>query len=242
MLTVLLLVLTVHILLLTATGKLLGAKESPIRILLGAGLGTVFAAVSLIPGFDFLGHFLWRLCSLVLSALLTFGISYQTVPKLFLFLLLHFSLGGVTDSRENAMSMALGAAGICFACIAVGKRQMYVPVKLTYKGKTVTLTALLDTGNTLHDPLTGGQVLVVGADVAKALTGLTPAALRDPVGSLGVLPGLRLIPYQTVGNKGFLLAVSVADARIGDQLGSTIVAFSPLSFNEHYQGLTGGYL
>ena len=136
--------------------------------------------------------------------------------------------------------MLLGAVGIAFACVVVGKGKRYVPVELSYGGRTVALTALRDTGNTLRDPISGKQVLVIGADAAQILTGLTTSVLADPVGSLGVLPGLRFIPYQSVGNTGFLLALTMQNVKIGNKRGDTIVAFSPQVFNHRYQALTGG--
>lgn len=139
-------------------------------------------------------------------------------------------------------SMLLGAAGIAFACMVIGKENKFVPVELTYAGRTVTLTALRDTGNMLRDPITGEQVLIIGADAAQKLTGLTEAALRDPVGTMGRLPGLRLIPYQTVGNAGFLLALPMQSVKLGNQRVNTLVALSPRIFDHHYQALTGGNL
>lgn len=242
MIVVMLMVLTVNILLLFAADRLLGANTGLLRILAGATLGVAFAGLSMISGFAFLKHYLWRLCALVLSACMAYGFSRRTVPRLLLYLLLQLSLGGITGSAEEMPSMALGAAGICFACLTVGKRQVVIPVELTYGTQTVHITALRDTGNALRDPITGKQVLVVDADVAQKLTGLTPAQLADPVGTIGRVPGLRLIPYQTVGNTGFLLALPVSNAKIGSRQGSTLVAFSPLTFHHHYQALTGGTL
>lgn len=237
MLVVMLMVLAVNGLLLFASGRLLGGGENPLRILAGALLGTLFAGLSMVPGFDFLGHIWWRLCALALSALLAFGFSLQ---KLLLFSLLHLSLSGITGSKKEMISMLLGAAGIGFACLAAGKLRNLVPVELTYGEQTVCLTALRDTGNALRDPITGKPVLIIGADIAEKLTGLSPTALRDPVRTMGTIPGLRLIPYRTVGNTGFLLALRIPCVKIGNQQGSALVAFSPHILGSSYQALTGG--
>lgn len=240
MVVVMLMVLMVNVLLLSASGRLLGAKENPLRILAGSLLGALFVLLSMVPGFAFLEHILWRLCALALTALLAFGFSRQTFPKLFLFSLLQLSLGGITGSKDEMVSMLLGAMGIGFACVVLSKGNRLVPVELTYAEQTVRITALRDTGNTLRDPITGKSVLIVGADIAEKLTGLTPAALRDPVKTIGDIPGLRLIPYQTVGNTGFLLALRIPDAKIGRKQGSAIVAFSPQILGSNYEALIGG--
>jgi len=109
-------------------------------------------------------------------------------------------------------------------------------------GQTLHLTALRDTGNTLRDPITGKGILVVDAQTAAKLTGLEPAALCDPVSTISKFPGLRLIPYRTVGGTGFLLALQVRDAKIGNRQGSILVALSPNCLGNHYQALTGGTL
>lgn len=237
MIIVMLMVFVVHILLLSATGRFMDGQSQPIRILLGALTGTVFAVLSILPGFHFLHHILWQLCALAVTALIAFGFC---VRKMILFSLLHLSLGSVTGSQKEGVSMLLGALGITFACMVIGKGKHYIPVELSYGGRTIALTALRDTGNTLRDPITGKQVLIISADTAQKLTGLSASALRDPVGTMGMLPGLRLIPYQTVGNAGFLLALPMQNVKIGKRRGSTLVAFSPQIFDSRYQALTGG--
>jgi len=116
-------------------------------------------------------------------------------------------------------------------------------VELSYGDKRVQLTALRDTGNTLRDPVTGRQVLVVDASTAGKLTGLSVQQLKKPVESVTALPGLRLIPYRAVGQAGgLLLALKIPQAKIGSWQGSALVAFAPegLGSDGTYQALTGG--
>lgn len=233
-------VFLVNGLLLFATGRFLNAEVRPLRILIGSLFAALFAAWSVVPGFAFLGYIFWRLCALALTAFLAFGISRQVLPKLLLFSLLHLSLGGITGGEEEMFPMFLGSAGMALTCVILGKGRRFIPVELTYGAKTLRITALRDTGNTLRDPITGKAVLIVDATIAKKLTGLNPEALQDPVKALGDIPGLRLIPYRTVGNTGFLLALWIPNAKIGNKQGSTIVAFSPQILGSNYQALTGG--
>lgn len=237
MIVVMLMVLTVDILLLSATGRLLDGSVSPPRVLLGAFVGTTLAGLSMFLTLAFFHSLLCRLLILVVTAWVSFGFSLR---KITLYSLLHLSLGNVSDGNQEWLPMLLGALGMLFACLVIGRGNKYVPIELSYGGKTVTLTALRDTGNTLRDPITGKRVLIVSADVAQNLTGLTESALYDPVGALEMLPGLRLIPYQTVGNAGFLLALSMEQVKIGNARGNTLVAFSPRVFDKCYQALIGG--
>ena len=105
--------------------------------------------------------------------------------------------------------------------------------------------ALCDTGNQLRDPVTGEHVLVVGAQVAGELLGLTARQLANPADTLmtAKIQGLRLIPYTTVGrSRGLLLAVRMKDIRVDGRRTDALVAFAPEGLGENggYQALTGG--
>lgn len=241
MVVVIMMVMVVDILLLYATGHLLGGRIPMWRYGVAGLAGGIFAGLSMIDGFSFLGSSLWQICGIVMTGLLAFGFSGQTLRKLFLFSLLRLSIGGLAG-KEAMVSMLLGALGIGFACMIVGRRSKFVPVELNFHGQTYHITALYDTGNALKDPITGRGVLVVDANIARRLTGLEAAALRDPVQNLLSFPGLRLIPYQSVGNTGFLLALQITDAKIGNRQESILVALSPNLLSNHYQALTGGNL
>ena len=87
--------------------------------------------------------------------------------------------------------------------------------------------------------------MIVGPKAAGKLTGLTQSQLEHPVETMGTIPGLRLIPYQTVGqSNGLLLGLKLPNSKIGSWRGSSLVAFAPqgLGENQAYQALTGGYL
>ena len=109
---------------------------------------------------------------------------------------------------------------------------------LTRKGRSVTLQALRDTGNTLRDPITGETVTVLSPRIGERL-GLPAAVLRDPAGEL--VPGMRVIPARTVGGGGLLAAVRCECVTIGGRAAGTLVAFARENFgNGEYQALTGG--
>ena len=70
---VMLLNFLVDYLLLLGTNRLSGSPMTPGRCALAAVLGSVYAGACLLPGFRFLGNFLWRCVSLGLMAVLAFG-------------------------------------------------------------------------------------------------------------------------------------------------------------------------
>lgn len=246
---VILLNFLVDFLLLLGAGRLCGYPTKIGRALAAAALGGLYGACCLMPGFHFLGNILWRTVSLGAMAVLAYGLTRSALRRGIVFAFLSFALGGaVLGMGSGGLPGILGAAGVVCLLCGVGFRTKiggttYVPVELSYGQKHLKVTALQDTGNTLRDPITGRQVLVVSADVAGELTGLTREQLHSPVESMGVLPGLRLIPYRSVGNGGgFLLAMRLQNVKIGKWQGSTVVAFAPegLSSEGAYQALTGG--
>ena len=85
---VMLLNFLVDYLLLLGTNRLSGSPMTPGRCALAAVLGSVYAGACLLPGFRFLGNFLWRCVSLGLMAVLAFGWSREAGKKGGPFLLL----------------------------------------------------------------------------------------------------------------------------------------------------------
>lgn len=234
----------VNFLLLMGAGRICRIPSNCGRVLAAALLGGIHAAACLQPDFYFLGNVLWRCIILTVMAMIAYGISLSALRRGTLFSLLSLALGGI---GQGGILQAVSVAGlICLMCYlgfhGEPRSATYVPVELSYGDKHFRLTALQDTGNMLRDPITGHQVLVVGAAVAQELTGLTRQQLLKPVESVAALPGLRLIPYHTIGNSSFLLAMRFSDVKIGSWQGSSLVAFAPegLSVEGSYQALTGG--
>lgn len=241
----------VDLLLLMGTNRLAGYPAALGRSAAAALLGGIYGGVCLLPGFGFLSNTLWRTVSLGLMGVMGFGLEPGALRRCVIFVLLSYALGGVALGLGSGSFFALvtAAGALTLMCLLgfQGKSgNRYVPVKLIYGEQRVELTALHDTGNTLRDPVTGEQVLVVGPTAAKQLTGLTRNQLRSPVETVaaGKVPGLRLIPYRAVGQaQGMLLGLRIADSRIGKRKGSVLVAFAPDGLGEdcgEFEALIGG--
>lgn len=234
----------VSFLLLMGTNRLLGFPKATLRCALGGAVDGLSAALCLVPGLHFLGDPLWHTVLSALGAWVAFGSHISALPRGAVFVMLHTALSSILDSDpKSLLLLALAGVGVyTVSSLCLGRTAArYVPVQLSYGGRQVKLTALLDTGNTLYDPISGQSVLVVGADAAQALTGLTREQLRRPLESLGSLPGLRLIPYKTIGTDcAFMLGLRLGQVQIGSHSGSRVVAFAPQQLSSHYQALTGG--
>ena len=243
----------VDFMLLLGTNRLSGFPQSTGRCAAASVLGAVYSGVCVLPGFRFLGNLLWRTVSLCGMAAAAFGLNRSAVKRGGVFVLLSMALGGIALSigRGDFPALVLSAAGVWLLSRvafggSVGGRE-YVPVTLTWGDHTASVIALRDSGNTLRDPITGEQVLVVAGEVAQRLTGLTRQQLCSPLETLTQrpIPGLRLIPYRAVGlSGGMLLALRLENVTIGSRRQSAVVAFAPegLGRGEVYQALTGGTL
>lgn len=169
--------------------------------------------------------------------------------------------GGVLYSSMDLKIVLLSAAG-CYAVITLifrgagrhtaASREL-LPARLSLRERQVELTALVDTGNTLTDPVSGRPVMVAEGETPVPLfppgTGPRaggPAGPGRGAGRLGEGPlrgRLRLLPYRAVGvDRGLLLAVRVDRARVGgEELGPLLVAMSPTPVSDggSYRALIG---
>ena len=248
---VMLLNFAVDFLLLQGTNRLSGFPYGAARAAAAAALGGIYGGACLLPGFRFLGNLLWRSVCLLGMGIIAFGCTKGALRRCVLFALLSMALGGVALGLGSGdfLSLILSAGAVCLMCTVgfrgcVGARE-YVPVVLKFGNKRLNIMALRDTGNTLADPVTGQSVLVTDADAAQTLLGLSKKQLYDPVGTLsaGMIPGLRLIPYRSVGQScGMLLAIRLESVQIGKWQGSKLVAFAPEGLDSEgtYRALTGG--
>ena len=269
--------LIVNYLLLLAAAKLAGEPLRRLRLAAGAALGALYAAAIFFPGMGFLTHPLCKLGAAVLMLLTGFGGSRRLLRVTLVFFGLSCAFGGgifaigllggqgltlrngVLYSVMDLRILLLSAA-VCYAVLTLvfrrtarhGRREV-LPAVLTLEGRRVAVNALVDTGNTLTDPVTGRPVMVAeGSRLSPLLPGervLDEKALRDPVGTLERLSRggrgrrFRLLPYQAVGVEcGMLLALRLDDARVGaEDYGGILVALSPnpVSDGGGYSALIG---
>lgn len=234
----------VDFLLLLGTNRLTGFPAAPNRAALAAALGAVYSGACLLPGFRFLGNTLWRMVSLGLMASIAFGWNQSAWKRCGIFLLLSMALGGMALGLGNGEfgMVVLAAVGVWLLCrIGFGSRvgQEYVPIRISYGGKTLPVIALRDTGNTLRDPITGEGVLILSPEAGEILCGLSEDAPRHPLETMAKHPGFRLIPYHAVGQPGGMLLGIRAEVEMEGKRQKQVVAFAPerIGRGEYYQAL-----
>ncbi len=241
----------VDFLLILTVDRLFGYPLKWKRSAVSALTGGIYGAVCLLHGFEFLGALHWRLIVLCILSVIAFGWNHTTIKRGAVLILASMALGGIAVCIDQGgfLGIVLPAAALLALSIpGVLKKtgiQQFVPVELIRAGRRYLLTALQDTGNLLRDPVTGQQVMIVGPETAKDVLGLTPMQLAEPIRTMqeGIIPGLRLIPYSTVGQPhGMLLAICFDKVVVSGVERGSLVAFSPNGFGAGctYQALTGG--
>lgn len=239
---------TVDLLLIIAANRLSGYPTKWQRTLLASLLGGLYGGACVIPGLYFLAGTIWRLIFLGLMGCIAFGAHLESVRRCVLFVILSMALGGIAlgIGTGGILSILFSAAAVCVMCIfglkgKIGNR--FIPVEIRHNGKIHNFTALIDTGNSLTDPISGQQVMVVSSALGHRLLGQKMLAFSDPLSAITYIQGGRLVPYHSVGTEnGLLAAKRFQDVKIGKWRGACLVAFSPqeLGKGEEYEALTGG--
>lgn len=232
-------------LLLLLTGRVAGAPPRRGWMALAAVFGSLYAGACLYPPWPFLAHPLIKLSVGVLMVLIAYGGCRSLLRLVLLFFALSAAFGGglyalsllgLTVTLDLKYILLFAALAYCLLSLAGRKLARHSPrelraVTVRLNGRTARLTALVDSGNTLVDPMTGQGVVVAQGERLAPL--LPPEAdFRDPCRALSRLDDprrFRLLPYRAVGvDQGLLLAVRAEGVRVGSkELGERLVALSP---------------
>ena len=267
-------------LLLLCSARLAGEELHRLRMAAGGVLGGAYAVVAVLPGMSFLLHPLCKVGGAVLMVLVGLGKSRRLLRQCVIFFALACAFGGgvlaigllggrwmsvgggIVYSGMDIKIVLLSAAG-CYVLfnLALSRVGCHTPqtgelvqTKLQIFDRETTFTSLVDTGNTLTDPVSGRSVMVADADRVRKLfpADHTPSQddLLAPAQALGRLNGgawrgrFRLLPYRTVGVEcGLLLAVRMDHVCLnGEDRGAMLVALSPTPVSDggHYRALVGG--
>ncbi len=263
----------VNYLLLRGTARLGASASSRKRIALGALAGAAYAAAVYLPHMAWLTAWPFKLLCAAAMLLAAFGPRRATLRLAAVFaalaLVLCGAVYGVALLRgaplrrfRNSLfypvsfaSLLLTATAVFAACRLLLPRLTHaadstVPLTLRLNGRTVHLTALRDSGNTLCDPLSGRPVLTAHWTAAQRLLPRELCLTADDFAAPAALAlrlkayGPRLIPYRAVGTAEGLLLALPCEITLGAHAKQTgLVAFcpTPLSDGGAYEALTGGF-
>lgn len=267
---------------LLATGIILKDKTKIIRNLISSSIGAIYAIIIYTSHIELYSNiFLKIMLSLVIVYISFKPQNTKSMLKhIIIFYLTSFTFGGVafallyfvrpqdilfqngvlTGTYPIKMILAGGIVGFAIVVISfknikgkLNKKDMYCNVKLCERENKKVITAIIDTGNFLKDPIT--KIPVIVAEI-NSLDGLFPSEILHNASKiinggdidLGEYASkIRVIPFKSLGkDNGLLLGIKIDKAYIEYQdnvheIKNIIVGIynGNLSRSGKYEGLVG---
>ncbi|MCL2401967.1 MAG: sigma-E processing peptidase SpoIIGA [Oscillospiraceae bacterium] len=266
----------INYLMLLATAKVCAVAASRLRIAGAAALGGLFAVISALPSLEFLRNPLAIIAIGVLMITIAFGGEHRLVRLGLVFLAVSAGAAGFVLGISLLGGGGAFAGGVlppirfrtlivsfavCYAVVTLvfrrvaGNKGGIVPLTVRQGKSVLELKALVDTGNTLVDPMTGMSVIVTGVLEAKKLFPKEVRLAIEEIGRRGAISVMeelatrpcplkfRLIPYSAVGVvDGVLLSFKPDEIVVdGEARRGILVAISPNSVSDNgtYSALIG---
>ena len=230
-----------YLLLLTGA-RVSGAVLHRWRIALASALGAAYAVASVVPEWGILTNPAAKIALGVGMCLISYGSERRFWRCTGVFFAVSALFGGAVwasgmlagdgssgyvvpvSMRTLALSFAVcyAAVSLLFRGAAAKRARRIVRLEVSACGKGVSLRALVDTGSSLRDPLSGRAVIVADVRSLAPVLGRVDlsAGAASAAEELSSLPGLAgrvsLVPYRAVGTASGLLAAIRPDAVTAD--------------------------
>ena len=198
------------------------------RYLAAALVGALYAVALYLPGLEFLQLWSMKLCLWLIIGLIAFGREERMLRCALVFAAVSAAFGGFIWAIELMggypafdMRTMLLAFALCYTLLRFVFRDRArlsearrVKIRLALGGREAEFMALVDTGNSLCDPVSGRAVLLASPHALaplfegqEMLLELAAVELLEQAQATEGLGGkFRLIPYSSVGGRGLLAA------------------------------------
>lgn len=230
------------------------------RYALAALFGAVYACAALFPSLGFLSLPGWKLLGGAFMGWIAFGAERHPLRCMLLFFAVSASFGGALLALSGGRRLRISPQELLLSfwlCYGIGAllfrfgglfhtRETHA-VCVEHGGRQARFQALIDTGNSLRDPVSGAHVLIA---TPRALRGILreSAALFDTLGPVQLqtlsmqipeLAGrLRLLPYSAVGGGGLLPAFRPERLSIdGQERKDYLIAISPDAAGNDFEAI-----
>lgn len=251
--------LAIDYLLCLVSGRVCGLILRRRRYLAAALVGAVYAVCLYLPGLEFLRLWTMKLTLWLVMGLIAFGREERMLRCTIVFAAVSAAFGGFIWAIELAggypafdmRSMFLSFA-LCYAALRLIFRDKVrlaearrVKVRLELSGQETEFMALVDTGNSLRDPVSGAAALLASPHALAPLfpgqeeiLGLEAVALFQLAQSIEGMKGkLHLIPYSSVGGSGLLCAFRADRVTVDGQEKELITAVSRAASGDGFEGI-----
>lgn len=252
----------VNYMVLLATAKISATYVKRLKIILGALLGSAYALAAVLVAQTLMQSLGFKLGAAMLMLLICFGKKPGLLRITLIFFSISAAFGGIVlavsliggGSASEAIvpvslkvlvpSFALSYAVITLLFKRLGKRRPggFVHIVIKNDDRKIEMNSLVDTGNTLTDPLSGTGIIVAESEaVAQLFDKKVAELLRKGQSAAQTLESLegsgqpfRLIPYSSVGvSRGMLLAFKPGEIYInGKDKTGMLLAISPTRLSE----------
>ena len=266
---------------LLATSIILKEQTKIIRNLISSIIGSIYAIIIYISQIKIYSNFLLKLILSFAIIYIAFKPTTlkSFLKHLVIFYLTSFTFGGVAFALlyfvnpENIelqdgvligtypIKMILMGGIVGFIIITISfksikgrltKKDMYCNIKIPLDGKETNITAIIDTGNFLKDPITKIPVIIIEKE---KLYNIFPAKILENIAEIinGVdidlgnfASKIRIIPFKSLGKEnGILLGIKIDEIEVNYQevnhdLKNIIIGIynGKLSKNGKYSGLS----
>ncbi len=222
----------VNFFLLKATARLTHTPLKISRCIISSVFGSTFSLTIFLPEMNFMIPILIKLVAAALITAIAFGIKdlRLTLKLVVYFYLVNFLFGGVimlfylTFKPKfiafsntyfyvdfSLLSLIVFTAVAYFAVTVLRyfmdkgcdlKKKYKVIIK--NKGKTTSINAIPDTGNSLVDLFSGKPVIICKLEDLKKIAEFSLELIPDNATNLYEENAIRFIPYSTIGNSGMI--------------------------------------
>lgn len=238
--------LIINYIILYITKKFTRTQTSTIRLLIASLIGALYTLVVFFPSLIFMTRFIVKISISILIIIVAFNPIDLTnfVKQIATFYVVSFVFAGaalalfyftngfsltsrgifyIKDFPVKLLITAVILSGLLikatwgFIQMKIRKNKIFVPIKIRLNNKQVEITALLDTGNSLKDPITESPVIIVEF---SAISMLFPREVQDIFlkyneNNLEVVSAIlssekgnikfRLIPFKSIGKENGML-------------------------------------
>ena len=229
------------------------------RYLAAALVGAAYAVCLYLPGLGFLRLWAMKLVLWLMMGLIAFGREERMLRCAVVFAAVSAAFGGFIWAIELAggypafdMRTMLLSFALCYTLLRIifgGRARLAetrrVKIQLSLGGRVTEFMALVDTGNSLRDPVTAAPVLLASPHALaplfpgrEELLDMEAVELMELWQELEGMRGkFRLIPYSSVGGRGLLCAFRVDSSLVDGQSRDMTVAISSAASGDGFEGI-----
>lgn len=253
----------INFFLLILTGKIAKSGYKTLRVILGAMLGGISSLYIFLPSQPYFAEIIARAAICLLIVFVSFGFDsvkdllrrtavFFGVTMLFGGIIICFWLifkpNGVLINNgavyfDISPTVLIVSTALSYAFITLLFRFLkkdvpikgIIPAEIYYDGRKKEVSLLLDSGNSLKDPLSDRPVIIISKKAAQEILG---KSIEENL-SENDIKGYRLIPCTTVNGSGLLPAFKAEKIQLFKKtINSVIVAVSENAAGDNHEGIT----